>query len=35
MNFIRVDIDSVNMEARVDPSHLSETISLLKDFSGH
>ena len=34
-NFLRVDIDSVTMEARIDPSHLSETISLLKDILGH
>ena len=33
-NFLRVDIDSVTMEARSDPSHLSETISLLKGISG-
>ena len=33
-NFLRVDIDSVTMEARIDPSCLSETISLLKDISG-
>ena len=34
-NFLRIDIDSVTMEARIDPSHPSETISLLKDISGH
>ena len=34
-NFLGVDIDSVTMEAKIDPSHLSETISLLKDISGH
>ena len=34
-NFLRVDIDSVTMEARIDPSHLSETISLLEDISDH
>ena len=34
-NFLRVDIDSVTMEARIDPSCLSETISLLKDISHH
>ena len=30
-NFLRVDIDSVTMEAIIDPSPFSETISLLKD----
>ena len=34
-NFLRIDIDSVAMEARIDPTHLSETISLLKDIMGH
>ena len=34
-NFLRVDINSVTMEDRIDPSYLSETISLLKDISGH
>ena len=34
MNFLSVDVDSVTMEARIDPSHLSETTSLLKDISG-
>ena len=34
-NFLRVDIASVTMEARIDPSHLSETISLFKDILGH
>ena len=34
-NFLGVDIYSVSMEARIDPSHLPEIISLLKDISGH
>ena len=34
-NLLGVDTDSVTMEARIDPSHLSETISLLKDIWGH
>ena len=34
-NFLRVDIDLVTMEARIDPSHLSETVSLFEDLSGH
>ena len=34
-NFIGVDIDTVTMDARIDSSHLSETISLLKDILGH
>ena len=33
-NFLRVDINSVTMEARIDPTHLSDTISLLKDYLG-
>ena len=33
-NFLRVDIDSVTMEAKIDPSCLSETISLLTDITG-
>ena len=34
-NLLGVDIESVTMEARIDPSHLSETISLLEDITGH
>ena len=34
-HFLGVDIDSVTMEARIDPSHVSETILLLKDISDH
>ena len=34
MNFLGIDIDSVAMEATNDPTHLSETISLLKDHCG-
>ena len=34
-NFLGVGINSVTMEARIDPSCLSETISLLEDISGH
>ena len=33
-NFLRVDIDSVAMEARINPICLSETTSLLKAISG-
>ena len=35
MNFLGIDINSVAVEARIDPTHLSETISLLKDIVGH
>ena len=35
MNFLGIDIDSVAMEARIDPTHLSKTISLLEDIVGH
>ena len=34
-NFLRADIDLVTMEARIDPSHLSEIISLFGDILGH
>ena len=34
-NFLGIDIDSVAMEARIDPTHLSKTISLLKDIMGY
>ena len=34
-NFLGVDIDSVTMEARVDPAYLSKTITLRKDIIGH
>ena len=34
-NFLGVDIDSVTMEVLIDPTHLSETIFLLKDIAGH
>ena len=34
-NFLGVDIDSVAMEARINLTHLSETISLLKGIAGH
>ena len=34
-NFLGIDIDSVAMEAQIDPTHLSETISLLEDIMGH
>ena len=34
-NFLTVDINSVTMEARIDPSHLTESISPLKHISGH
>ena len=33
-NFLDIDIDSVAMEARIDPSYLSETILLLEDILG-
>ena len=33
-NFLGVDIDSVAMEARIDSTHLSETISLLEGIVG-
>ena len=33
-NFLGGDIDSINMEIRIDPSHLSEIICLLKAISG-
>ena len=34
-NFLGINIDSVPMEAWIDPTHLSKTISLLKDIMGH
>ena len=34
-NFLGVDIDLVAIEARINSTHLSETISLLKDITGH
>ena len=34
-NFLGVDIDSVAMEAQIDPTHLSETITLCEDITGH
>ena len=34
-NFLWIDINSVAMEAQIDPTHLSETISLLEDIMGH
>ena len=34
-NFLGIDIDSIAMEAQIDPTHLSETISLLKNIMGH
>ena len=34
-NFLGVDINLVAMEARINPAHLSETISLLEDIAGH
>ena len=35
MNFLGIDINSVAMEATIDPTHLSETMTLLKDLMGH
>ena len=35
INFLWIDIDSVAMEARIDSTHLSETISLPEDIVGH
>ena len=34
-NFLGVDIDSVAMEARINSTHLSKTISLLEGIMGH
>ena len=34
-NFLGVDIDSVGVEAWIDPTCLSETIALLEDIAGH
>ena len=35
MNFLGIDIDSVAMEARINPTCLSETVFLLKDIVDH